>query len=157
MKYTCVCAPLIHAYTDKLTNTVTLCLCIMLGVGKCTCNLLYIILIGIVLVYNGVDYSEESYFLSDTLSNIPLTCEHNSNFRNKGQALLPNGDICDDASTSSSIECDRNRSTIAFTRVNTFDPSHELEYTCCLPHRCRNDDAYKIIANIYSKCIMNLM
>ena len=111
-------------------------------------------------MYNGVDYSDGSYFLSDFLSNIPLICKHSDEVEGDGEALLPNGNVCDN--TSNPIQCiniddHSNGSTIAFRRVGTFDTSHELEYTCCLPHSCSNSSTYRITANIYRKYITNSM
>ena len=109
-------------------------------------------------MYNGVDYSDESYFLSDFLSSTPLICKHSDEVEGDGEALLPNGNICDN--TSNPIQCinindHSNGNTIAFRRVGTFYPSHELQYTCCLPHSCSNSSTYRITANIYRKYIIH--
>ena len=102
-------------------------------------------------MYDGVCYSNESYFLNGPLSTTDLICGQSD--AGDGQWLYPDGTTC--TSTSSPIQCthnDTDGNTIVLRRVaNTFGIDDELGYTCCLPHSCNNANTDMITANIYSK------
>ena len=100
---------------------------------------------------NGaVCYTNGSYFLHEDLDDRPLICGHSD--AGGGQWLYPDGTTC--TSTSSPIQCthnDTDGNTIVSRRgagaFNTI--THELGYTCCLPHSCNNTNTDMITANIY--------
>ena len=103
-------------------------------------------------MYDGVCYSNGSYFLNGPLSTTDLICGHSD--AGGGQWLYPDGTTC--TSTSSPIQCihdDTDGNTIVLSRgTGDFDiTTHELGYTCCLPHSCNNANTDMITANIYSK------
>ena len=103
-------------------------------------------------MHDGVCYTNGSYFVIGPLSTTNLICGHSDA---GGQWLYPNGTTC--TNTSSPIQCthnDTDGNTIVLRRDDgTFDiPTHELGYTCCLPHSCNNTNTDMITANIlYSK------
>ena len=101
-------------------------------------------------MYEGVCYTNGSYFLSEDLRNNngmerPLICGHSD--AGGGQWLYPDGTTC--TSTSSPIQCTHDGNATELRRVATFGTNHELRYTCCLPHSCNNSNM--ITANIYCK------
>ena len=102
-------------------------------------------------MYDGVCYTNGSYFENTLMKTADLICGHSD--EGGGQLLYPNGTTC--TSTSSPIQCtDDDGNTIVLRRVSvTFDIGHELGYKCCLPHTCscNNPSTDMIIANIYSK------
>ena len=103
-------------------------------------------------MYGGVCYSNGSYFLNGPLSTTDLICGHSD--AGGGQWLYPDCTTC--TSTSSPIQCthnDTDGNTIVLSKdTSNFDTTtHELGYTCCLPHSCNNTNTDMITANIYSK------
>ena len=103
-------------------------------------------------MYDGSCYTNGSYFVNGDLSTTDLICGHSD--EGGGQLLYPNGTTC--TSTSSPIQCthdDTDGNTIVLRRgAGDFNTTtHELGYTCCLPHSCNNTNTDMITANIYSK------
>ena len=102
-------------------------------------------------MYDGVCYTNGSYFIHGDLRDTPLICGHSD--AGGGQWLYPNGTTC--TNTSSLIYCthdDTDGNTIVLRRgASTFGIGDELGYTCCLPHSCNNANTDMITANIYSK------
>ena len=102
-------------------------------------------------MYDGVCYTNGSYFENGLLKNKDLICGHSD--AGGGQWLYPDGTTC--TSTSSPIQCthnDTDGNTIVMRRdTSAFLTTDELGYTCCLPHSCNNDNTDMITANIYSK------
>ena len=104
-------------------------------------------------MYDGVCYTNRSYYLNGLLSTTDLICGHSD--AGDGQWLYPNG-ITPCGSTTSPIQCthdDTDGNTIVLRRgggdFNTIND--ELGYTCCLPHSCNNANTDMITANIYGK------
>ena len=102
-------------------------------------------------MYDGVCYTNGSYFLNGPLSTTDLICGHSD--AGGGQWLYPDGTTC--TNTSSPIQCthdDTDGNIIELRRVaNTFGTDDELGYTCCLPHSCNNANTDMITANIHCK------
>ena len=101
-------------------------------------------------MYNGVCYTNGSYFLHEDLDTGPLICGHSD--AGGGQWLYPDGTTC--TSTSSPTQCthdDTDGNTVVLRRVGHIGIGDELGYTCCLPHICNNTNTDMITANIYCK------
>ena len=114
------------------------------------------IVTGIYLKYNDACYTNGSYFASDYLVDSILICDTNrtTNFTFSGEALLPNGSICN--MSSRPIQCTHKEGTNGFALVLRPIASYftdEVGYKCCLPYSCDNDNTDIIIANIYGKWI----
>ena len=110
------------------------------------------------MMYNGVCYTNGSYFLNEDLrNNKDLICGHSD--AGGGQWLYSDGTTC--TNTSSPIQCthdDTDGNTIKLRRVaNTFGIGDELGYTCCLPHSCNNANTDMTTANIYCKSFLKIV
>ena len=104
-------------------------------------------------MYNGTCYPDGSFFFDASLDKgIDLICGDTSG-TGGGQVILPNGNDC--TASTSPIECIHNdtddTSIIRIRKVDAFFTFNELQYNCCLPHDCSNDDTHMITANIFGK------